>query len=203
MINVNYFDLGLFDGFELKEVSNLLSKESSISYHCYGFEAHPDYCKALSTLTSDTISINNVAVASNNGTCFLYLADNGEGNSIYDTKNNVNVNQKIKIDSIILSDWITDNVPTFSDSINILRLNIEGAEWDVFRDITANGFYNNFDLICGTCNDMIKVSALHDKVNEFDQLIRSHGIEIKPYARFARNSVNIESEIKRLIKAHQ
>ena len=59
---------------------------------------------------------------------------------------------------VIFSKWLEKNVPDFKKSFNILRVNIEGAEVHLFKDLIENDLVKHFDMFCGTGHDVEKIS---------------------------------------------
>lgn len=201
--HINYFDFGLYDGYELIQVRDILRSLQNVTYSMHGFEAHPEYCNSMSGLNDEFTNIHNVAISDIGGKINLYLADNGEGNSIFKTKNNVDVNSFIEVDAIVFSEWLQSNVSNYKDCINIIRVNIEGAEWCLFNDIINHDIHKYVALFCGTCNDIPKVAELQHLTNEFTKLLSSNKIVIHPYARFAKNSINMRSQIDAILNTRR
>lgn len=197
---INYFDLGLHKGQEIPLFIKIC-ETNNWEYQIYGFEAHPDYCKTISEKykANKNIQIINKAITDTPGKIKLFLANSngGEGNSIFRTKNNV-TDQNVIVEGIRFSDWIKKNIPNFKSQTNVMRFNIEGAEWHLMQDLINNDMYKYFKVICGSTPDIPKVAELRDKLSEYNNLLIEHGIIVHrfTYVHEARNS-----DIAKLIKS--
>lgn len=200
-MKVNYFDLGLHK--DAAEVDMFISvcNKNGFDYAVYGFEAHPDYCVDLVKKYSDNekVKIFNKAISNKNGVTELYIAEKneGEGNSIFRTKNNVNPDNFIKVDSILFSDWLKKNVPHFETENNILRFNIEGAEWYLVNDLNDNKILKSFKIVVGSKTDIPKVKELSKNLNDYEKILRQNNITI---GRFVKNKPRMNCDLGSLIK---
>ena len=79
---------------------------------------------------------------------------------------------------IVFSDWLKNNVPDFKECFNILKINIEGAEYAFFKDIIENDLLVHFDVLCGTGHDIEKVPELSNKVQEYKRMLDESGVKI-------------------------
>lgn len=200
MKKINYFDLGLYRGWEIKHIIYNIFPELKIeNYNAYGFEAHPLYAQTVKeSIANDRVEILNKAISSKSQKIKLYIASNGGiGNSIYSTKNNVDKNNYVEVEGIVFSEWLEDNCPNFKDEVNILKVNIEGAEWDLFTDLVSKGYHKYF-IFCGAGHDVEKVKELDPE--KYWRLIKENSIELlrfsewKPYKNF-----NIKEKIQEVI----
>lgn len=197
-MKVNYFDLGLFDGKEIDMMMDIFAKLNIDDYNVYGFEAHPIYAIKIANRFSNNkkIKIIGAAIGSEDGKTMLYMNPNLEGHSIYSTKNNV-TDKKIEVLSMALSSWIKQSVSDFKTSFNILRANIEGAEWPLLKDLEANGLFSYFHVYCGTWDDIKKVKELSGNIDEFNEIISKNNIHIH---RFTSYQPNNNADIMSIIK---
>lgn len=213
---VRYFDLGLYDGFELKKTKNILEK-LNLKYEIYGFEACEIFFSKLTYLNSKNITIFNKAISKkHNETIKLYFEVNGpsEGNSIYKSKYNVSENNFCLVKTILFSQFLIENSINLDDSYNILRFNIEGAEYDLINDLIKNNLNNKIHLYCGSGNDVDKIKYFVDnKLNiEYYNLLNQYKIKIYPFCRYdmkckkckrckkklkCKNKFNLELKIKK------
>lgn len=180
---INYFDLGLHRG---EEIGMFLKQISSydIPYEIFGFEAHPTYASNVEKLyEADNIHIYNYAISDKSGMAKLYLANTSLGNSIYASKNNVNVDKYFEIETISFVDWVKENVPDYESAINLLRFNIEGAELLLLNDIIDKDFTRHIDLFLGSHpgKDIKKCSEIAGEVDSFLKKLDDNGIVIYPY----------------------
>lgn len=175
MIKINYFDLGLHkDALEVDMFLDLCNK-NGFKYNIYGFEAHPIYCENLIKKynNDDKIKIINKAISNREGKINLYISssNNSEGNSIFKTKKNIDQNDFIEIESIIFSNWLKENVLDFNISNNIIRFNIEGAEWFLINDLISKNLNSYFKIFLGSTPDIPKVGELKNKMNDYNNLL--------------------------------
>jgi len=168
--HINWFDLGSLHGDEIQWFLDAVNCPHTV----YAVEAYKPFSDALTERYrgNQNVHVYNYAIGTRDK---LYIADNdGEGNSIYDTKRNVDKNNYVDVEPIELSAFIRKHVPDFDTSINILRYNIEGAEYDMMYDITTNGYL--FDAYLSGELDLPKVGELKDKVDEYNQLLKAYKI---------------------------
>lgn len=175
-MNINYIDCGLYRGTELGWFLDM-----GFEANCYGFEANPkdaEYCKDKFKYYKN-VDIFNIAITDETKKVNLYLAD-GNGSSIFKSKNNVS-DEFITVAGIKLSDFLIATVKP--NDINILRFNIEGAEWLLINDLVQSGVYTWIDLYlgAGVADDIRKVDELKDKEEEYIKLLNDHDIQILPW----------------------
>jgi FkbM family methyltransferase len=201
-LHLHYFDLGLHK--DAAEIDMFISicKNCDFKYTIYGFEAHPEYCHYLSKKYSDDVNVNiiNKAISYRNGKIELYIAEenDGEGNSIFRTKKNVNRHRSITVDSVLFSYWLFYNVPNFQMLNNILRFNIEGAEWYLINDLNNEGLLKYFRIIMGSSPDIPKVSELSGNIDKYNDILKSNSIQVQKFTKIKKKTnCDLESLIKR------
>lgn len=161
MKTITYIDLGTHK--EGKEIDMFLEAchGLDVDVRVYGVEAHSVYAREVfqNNLASKDVTIFNYAIGAKECVTKLYLSNGsgGHGNSIYATKNNVDVNDYIEVQQIRFS-RLLDQMQ-LSD-INILKYNIEGAEYELIKDIHRNKLADTFHIYCGAPSDMEKVGEL-------------------------------------------
>lgn len=195
---INYIDLGVYEG---REIDLLLTQykpyQSTYDLYIYGIEANTNLYNQLILKYSnnDSIHIYNYAISDkNNDKINLYLSNNNYlGSSIFPTKNNVNKETYLTVSSITLSKFLETYVINFNNSINILKLNIEGAELYVYRDLISTKLLKKFNLFCGhPAHDIEKVSELSIYRPEYYKLISDNNIQLQYFcADFPNNCINI------------
>ena len=167
--------------------------------HIYGFEAcrvHFDRCTDSCSKFSN-VSLYHRAIASSSGWVRLYHSHFEEGHSIYSSKNNVSENDFEEVEAIKFSDFF--NKHAYQDEFNILRFNIEGAEWDLLNDLVATGLVGAFNVFGGSNeDDMAKVGALRDSLSFRDELIHDNGIDIHYFCDAKRGW---QDEIGKIVEA--
>ena len=82
------------------------------------------------------------------------------------------------VETILFSDWLKKNVPDYVECFNILRFNIEGAEWHLINDLVKNDMVKNIDIFCGHGDDVKKIGEYKDKVHEYYEILRKYNIKI-------------------------
>ena len=185
---VNYFDLGLHTGLELNYIlTNILTpleNKKLIDFKVYGFEASEKFALRLKEQYHPHPELNTTivhkAISNTEGKIKLYrvnlkIQPNEVGNSIFRTKNNV-TDDYVEVEGIIFSKWLKENVPSYKDDINIMKVNIEGAEWHLFNDMVDNNILQYFPLILGAGHDVDKVSELDS--DKYWKLIKDNNIKI-------------------------
>jgi len=190
-MKINHFDFGLANGQEIKFCYDIY-KKLNIPFNIYGFDAEKNSIKYCNKIYNkfDNIQIIHAAI-SNQNTEFikLYLQNDGgkksvkQGNSIYSTKDNVGEKFQL-VKNIKFSKWIKENNINLNNAINIVRINIEGAEWDFFTDIEETGIINKIKIFMGTGTDIDKVKELRENniENKFQQLLKRNNIIIHRYS---------------------
>ena len=199
-MKINHFDIGLAHGQEIKYCYDIY-KKLNIPFNIYGIEAEEqsfDYCKKLYN-NLENIKLFKYAISSSNeDNIKLYLQDNEksikQGNSVYATKDNVLENNYQIVKAIKFSNFLKENNIDLNNSINIMRVNIEGAEWDLFNDLFENNLTNKFNIFLGAGQqDIWKVKELVDKNIDkiFDNLLKINNIKVYRYSFscFNKNSV--------------
>lgn len=185
MKHINYFDLGLWKkADELSYmVDIILPQFKNITYTAYGIEAHPEYAGAIDRKYKDNpnVKIFNKAISNESfKTTKLYISDvnGGLGNSIFKTKNNVNTAAYVEIETTTFSNWLIENKIDLSNSINILKSNIEGAELFLWEDFKKNDLRQHFHIFCGhPSHDIYKVKELSDQIQNYTSLLKDLNLD--------------------------
>lgn len=190
-MKINHFDFGLANGQELKYCYDIYNK-LNIPFEIYGFDAEKCSIKYCNKTYKNykNIHIFHTAISNkDDDTVKLFLQDDGgkknvkQGNSIYATKDNVG-EQFQEVKNTKFSKWIKENNINLDNSINIVRINIEGAEWDFFKDIESTGIIKKIKIFMGTGTDIHKVKELKDAgiEQQFQQLLKRNNITIHRYS---------------------
>ena len=183
---VNYFDLGLHTGLELKYILThiLMPHKKVINFKTYGFEASKKFALRLEEQCHPRSELNTTiihkAISNTEDKIKLYrvnleMQPSEVGNSIFRTKNNV-TDEYEEAEGIIFSKWLKENVPDYEEHFNILKVNIEGAEWHLFNDMVDNDMLQYFPVILGAGHDVDKVSELDS--DKYWKLINDNNINI-------------------------
>jgi FkbM family methyltransferase len=119
------------------------------------FEPIPGLAKQLQEIHQDnpTIQIQNSAVWINNEIKTFHLSEEyTDGSSLLDSLNNLRKEHSIKIPCFDISTWILN---TFNkDDYLILKLDIEGAEYEVLNKMIEDGSINLINEFWGEWHDM-------------------------------------------------
>ena len=203
---INYFDLGLYRGTEMAlMVDDVLPSLRGDNQVCaYGFEAckkHFAECSTRFAGYGDRVKIFHGAIAGKDGPVMLYHASTPLGHSIYDSKGNVSKGRHETVKGIRFSDFL-EKVSAPGD-FNILRYNIEGAEWDLINDLLQRDMLKDIDVFCGSDvgKDMGKVAELREKVAEHKQILEANGINVHYFCGVETQSIKaiIEEQYERHI----
>ena len=182
-MKINYFDLGLHKEANEVDMFIRICIENNIEYNIYGIEAHPNYCTQLRKKYEklNNVTIINKAISNANAPVKLYInySFDGQGNSIFSTKHNV-TEDYVMVDGIRFSDLLKEIRPNFKNENNILRFNIEGAEWHLMNNLDEENLLKYFKIILGI-NDMHKISELEPNLNEYNKILEKNNIKIERY----------------------
>jgi FkbM family methyltransferase len=190
---VNYIDLGAHTGEEIDIVLKDYKSNNNVDLRIYGIEADSHWSEQLVYRYSDfnEVKIFNYAISNSNEPIKLYLESKRLGSSIFSTKRNVSA-EYLEVQGIPITDFIIKNIPDFKESFNVLKLNIEGAELMVYRNLIANDMLKYIDVFCGhPSHDILKVSELSNYVDEYFSIIKDNSIDIK----YLCGEVNTEKSI--------
>lgn len=191
---VNYFDMGLHvDGTELGWMVNYVLPELGVPWVAYGFEASARYFASVrSRLGSKKgVTLVNVAIGGFEGVGKLFEASSDGGDSLYGSKRNALPAYQV-VPVTRFSTWLRSNSLTLTGNLNVLRLNIEGAELEVFNDLDREGMLAEFGVLAGSAQcDLAKVEELKDKRGAYDALLASYGKVVVPYCAGQINNVDM------------
>ena len=192
MKTINHFDIGLAYGREIQYCHDIYSK-LNIPFTIYGIEAERTSFKYCSMIYKNlkNIKLFNFAITNKEDSKIkFFLQDDNtnyikQGNSIYSSKNNVCSNKYQVVKALKFSSFLKENNIILDNSINIIRINIEGAEWDFFSDLDSNNLINSFSIFMGAGKtDIYKVKELVENNidKKFDNLINKHDLKIYRYS---------------------
>lgn len=208
MKKINYIDLGARAG---EEIDLLLTQfgqhKSEFILSIYAIDADTSWTNVLLQKYRDhkNVHIFNVAICNIDAPTILYLdIQQRLGSSVFPSKTNVDKNTYIKVPGQKLSSIIKNNIPDFDTSINILKLNIEGAELLVYRDLIENNLLKSFGIICGhPTHDIYKVPELAANIPEYLDILSNNNISIEYFCAEDSKSVNRCVNLFKLIKSKQ
>ena len=117
------------------------------SYDVYSFEANPSLIDNLKEITRKTgIELIEKAIWINDGYINFYSGDSYSGTLMRNkTTGNINKNNPVKVECVNFDKWIKN---TFSeDDYIILKLDIEGGEYDVLEKMINDGSIKYIDKL--------------------------------------------------------
>ncbi|MCC7353236.1 MAG: FkbM family methyltransferase [Anaerolineae bacterium] len=95
---------------------------------------------------------------------------NGLGNSVLKH----NFAEYEEVDAIRLSEWMQEQQLNLENSVCLLRMNIEGSEFDVISDLVNGGLHKFIDGYFGMWDDLSKIDKRRD--DEFRALLARNNI---------------------------
>ena len=181
-MKVTYIDLGLHkEAPELDMVIDICNKRG-YSLTAYGIEANPTYIPKLREKYANDarVSIMNYAIGKGSGSCKLYISEafDGEGSSIYPTKNNVKESDYLTVEMRSLSDLMQGFT---LHPVTILKWNIEGAELPMMLDLAETGSHERVSLFCGATPDIHKVAEIKHLESDYKALMNKLVIDWFPF----------------------
>ena len=158
-VQVNYFDVGTHK--KGREISNMVDKlldKNNLNYDVYAFEASPSmYIEAKNALKSyPKVSVVNIALCAEipeGRVIRLYKTEGGLGNSVFGADSQ----DYEEAPAARLSEFIRKKNINLKNSVNILRMNIEGAEFGVLKDLVENDIHKYFNGLYGMWDDLEKM----------------------------------------------
>jgi FkbM family methyltransferase len=145
-------------------------------YKVYGFEASTeyfDYAKQ-NLCAKDSIKLINAALcktAPEGGKIKLYKQPGkGLGSSVYKDA----FDKYEEVPALRFSNWVENLGLELENNICLLRMNIEGSEFDVIADIVESGLADHIDGYFGMWDDLSKIDKKTD--DEFRAFLKSNRI---------------------------
>ena len=189
-MKIRYFDFGLHKGTELMWIQDILPKLTE-DYEIYGFEACKKYYDLVKSekhfnLNKEHTKLYHFAISNKNEDIKLYHHKNSVGHSIYDSKNCVNKDSFEIVSGLKFSTWLKNEEIDLDLSFNIIRINIEGAEYDLFNDLIENKLHDKIAIYCGDGKDTSKIAELVEsgKAREHHKNLLRLGIKIHRYVDY-------------------
>jgi len=175
-ISILYLDLGTHrEGLELLLVIDELLPPACKDFAAYGFEANRDSFEQVAKKFAgrNNVQILHKALVHNiptNGMVRLYKdMGSGLGDSIYR-----HTSESEEVECQRLSDFLKENQLIKDNCIVLLRMNIEGAEYDVIQDLVENELDTRIDGYFGMWDDLSKIDIGRDA--EFRAFLEMHQI---------------------------
>ena len=182
-----YLDLGLYRATEMIwMVESILPDLGITDYEAHGFEACRSYALDAEDYfrKNEKVHIHHIAIGGFNGGGKLYYAKNKLGHSIFSSKNNVS---KSKFEVIVVrkfSTWVERQGIDLENSIVMMKVNIEGAEYVFFQDLIASGLRKHVDIISGAIDDVKKIKGYADQIEDYYKMLRDNSITCIPFTEY-------------------
>ena len=186
MKRLNYIDLGVHKGQEIDMVlKDYAEYQHKFDLFIYGVEASlPLFLKIQSKYEGNyRVKLFHNAICEDSGRVDFYISKGRSklGSSIYSSKHNVNIKKRKSVYGYSFFDFVNKNVKYFDSSINVLKLNIEGAELSVYESLVKNNMIKKIDLFCGyPGHDIEKIPEFSNyKKKKYYSLMDKHNIKLK------------------------
>ncbi|MFB0565321.1 MAG: FkbM family methyltransferase [Candidatus Aminicenantaceae bacterium] len=158
--SILYLDLGTHkEGNELALMVERILPRLCKKFESYGFEASResfDQVKAKFANKKNVDLINKALcyVLPPEGKIKLFkdIKREGVGDSLYKPTEHYE-----KIEAMRLSDWLRESNIDLQNRICLLRMNIEGSEYDVIKDLVERGLAKHIDGYYGMWDDVSKI----------------------------------------------
>ena len=172
---INFFDIGAYTGRILSKTIDLL-ESLGVTYKVYAFEPDPRAFEILYGVhgNNNKISLLKVACSDYRGVGKLYKSQKLGGNSLKATKHNVNPKESVSVQVIKFSDWFKSNIK--KDDFNIVKIDIEGSEYEVYEDIVSSGIVNDINVFCGSLGDLYKIGKKPHEIESFLKYLDDNNI---------------------------
>jgi len=168
---VLYFDLGTHkDANELSWMIDKVLPHLGGDFRAYGFEAAPNFLNHVRERLGDRANVELVNAAlcftvPEGGTIRLYTAPGaGLATSVY----REGFGEYSDVPALQFSQWVRSRNLDLGSSICLLRMNIEGSEYDVISDLVESGLAKHIDGFFGMWDDVSKIDQRRsDKFRAF------------------------------------
>ena len=176
---IRYFDIGSYHGTIPQTIIGILGN----NYKAYLFEPCKKHFSTLSDkfFDNESVKLYNIALTNKKGKCPLYYSTIS-GHSLHRDKINVDVSNFEMVDCDVFSEWYKkEKIRKYKGDIFILRIDIEGSEYEVYTDIIESGLYKKIDLFCGSLNDLYKLkNKSKEEAIQFQMKLSGYGINVIP-----------------------
>lgn len=172
---VVYLDVGTHRAAaELRWMATHVLPGCTDSFQAYGFEPSGRSFEAAKEVLAGIPSVRMVRAAlvhdvPEGGTVRLHVSRHSLRDSIHrqgESHEDVEAHR--------LSDWLAAQGIDLDHRICLLRMNIEGAEFDVLRDLVEQGLAGKIDGFYGMWDDLLKFDPQRDR--RFRRYLAEHGI---------------------------
>jgi len=201
---INYFDLGANEGKTIELMLRIFKDLNIKEYHIWAFEPMGKLYDILQDkfMQDERIHVFKFAISETGGMTKLYHCHNNVGHSIFATKNNIDINDYEMVLALTFPNFLFTFIPSFKEDANILKVNIEGAEWYLFHDLVKYDLLRYFPMICGHCNakkhpvDIEKIGIFQNNLTYWNQFMDENGIIVR---RFTDHNIEKNIDMKTFI----
>jgi FkbM family methyltransferase len=168
---IYYFDIGMYHGEVTDKLIDIFEK-TNVDYLVMGFEP----CKSsfafleVKYALNEKVKLHNVAVSDHvdtNGK--LYYATTPAGNSLCATK--INVSTSHEGCKVIKFSELFKSVPIEKTDFVIVKINVEGSEFEIYKDIISNNIHERVNYFVGSLGDIYKIRKTEDEIGAFLQYL--------------------------------
>jgi FkbM family methyltransferase len=163
-VRVLYIDVGTHkDGAELALMTDAILPSMCDDFEAFGFEASEESFRQVNKkfLGKPRVSVFHKALCNATppqGKIRLYHdARGGLGDSLHRPSDSFE-----DVEAVRLSNWLRERNIVLEDRICLLRMNIEGAEYDVLQDLVEKGLAGHVDGYYGMWDDISKTDIPRD-----------------------------------------
>lgn len=172
---INYYDIGAHYGVTLIRAEKIF-REFGLEYRAYAFEpCKRHYEKLLDVLVGSRAEVINAACSDYDGKNKLYHCNISGGDSLKQSKHNVDGDKYEDVTVIKFSSWFDY---AQKDDFNIVKINVEGSEFEVYKDIIESGLINHIDLFCGSLGDIYKIGKSKEEIKDFLDMLHNNNITV-------------------------
>lgn len=172
---INFIDVGAHVGDVIGIVKNFFEK-LGVDYRIYAFEPYPPAFSLLKDRFGGLFTLYNQACSDYDGRGNIYMSSLKGGHSLKKTKRNIDLNKFSVVDVIKFSTWFISTINP--DDINIVKINIEGSEYEVYEDIIKSGLVKDIDVFCGSLGDLHKIGKPKEESDAFAKYLQDSGINV-------------------------
>lgn len=161
-VRILYLDIGTHkEGAELALMTEAILPRMGGDFEAFAFEANEESFRHINAkfFGKRHVSVFHKALSkAAQGTIRLYHdGRGGTGDSLYRRSDSFE-----DVETVRLSDWLRERHIVLEDWICLLRMNIEGAEYDVLQDLVENGLAADIDGYYGMWDDISKIDIQRD-----------------------------------------
>ena len=171
---INFIDVGAYVGGVVGIMTKLFDA-LKIEYKIYAFEPNIDNFVVLKQ-RFENAELINAACADFDGEGNLYKSVAPGGDSLQSTKNNVDKNRFVRVPVMKFSNWFKLNINP--NDFNIVKINIEGGEYELYKDIIESGIRNSVDIFCGSLGDIYKIGKSDKEIRDFLNSLEANNIDV-------------------------